>query len=144
MPASSNLGTSRPGARVSLVSGAGPGNGVGRGAAGNANMPFTCRMLEFLDAALAGALFSAAAPLLPSFGVLVSCWANKGKDKKALIARTRYDLRITFLPQRNSTYPVGRSALRVLEIVARRSAGIPPYVNFWPGDSTKYDRARCR
>src|SRR5258706_1696527 len=97
MPASSNLGTSRPGARVSLVSGAGPGNGVGRGAAGNANVPFTRTIPEFFDAALGGVPFSAAAPLLPSFGVLLFCWANNGKAKKALIATTRYDLRITFL-----------------------------------------------
>src|SRR6266850_2138872 len=105
MPASSNFGTSRPGARVSLVAAAGPGNGVGRGAAGNANMPFTRTMLEFFDAELAGALFSAAVPVFPSFAPLLFCCATSGKAKNALIAITRHDLRITFLPQRNSPNP---------------------------------------
>src|SRR6266403_3477372 len=130
MPASSNLGTSLPGRRASLVPGAGSGNGVGRGAAGNANVPFTRTMPEFFDAGLGRAPFSAAAPLLPSFGVLLFCWANKGKAKKALIARTRHDLRINFLPQRNSTHPVGRSPLRVLEIVAHRFSGHPALRQF--------------
>src|ERR1700682_560023 len=120
MPASSYLGTSLPGSRESLVASFGPGNGVGCEAAGNANVPFTCTMPKFFDAGLAGAPFSAAAPLLPSFNVLLFCWANNGRAKKALIARTRHNLRITFLPQRNSTYLVARSPLRVLEIIARR------------------------
>src|SRR5882672_6373879 len=92
MPASSNFGTSRPGGRVSLVAAAGPGKGVGRGAAGNANMPLTCTTLEFFDAELAGALFSAA---VPSFVPPLFCCANSGKAKNALIAITRHDLRIT-------------------------------------------------
>jgi len=101
MPAISYLGTNLPGGRVSSVAAAGPGNGVGRGAAGNANMPFTRTTLEFLDAELGGALFSAAVPVLPSFGALLFCWATNGNAKKALIASTRHDLRITFLPQRD-------------------------------------------
>src|SRR6266404_4650166 len=103
MPAISYLGTSLPGGRVSLVASAGPGNGVGRGAAGNASMPFTRTTLEFFGAELAGALFSAAFPLFPSFGALLFCCANSGKAKNALIARSMHDLRITFLPQRNFT-----------------------------------------
>src|SRR6267143_5402636 len=105
MPAISYRGTSLPGGRVSSVAAAGPGNGVGRGAAGNANMPFTCTTLEFLDADLAGAFFSAAVPVFPSFLPLLFCWANNGKAKNALIVITTHDLRITFLPQRNATDP---------------------------------------
>src|SRR5467141_2691179 len=101
MPAISCLGTSLPGGRVSSVAAAGPGNGLGRGAAGNANMPFTSAMQEFFDAEPAAALLSAAVPLFPSFGALLFCCANNGKAKKALIARTRHDLRIAFLPQNN-------------------------------------------
>ena len=101
MPAISCLGTSLPGGRVSSVAAAGPGNGVGRGAADNANMPFMRRTLEFFGAELAGALFATAVPVFPSFVPLLFCWANNGKAKNAIIANARHDLRITFLPQRN-------------------------------------------
>src|SRR5216684_3836167 len=150
MPASSNFGTSRPGSRVSLVTGAGPGNGVGRGAAGNANIPFTCTTLEFLDAELAGALFSAAVPVFPSFAPRLFCCANSGKAKNALIAITRHDLRITYLPQRNSRNPVsipvvidvspaarplvigGRARqCAVLELVARKLRRHATNAYFW-------------
>jgi hypothetical protein len=101
MPAISYLGTSLPGGRVSSVAAAGPGNGVGRGAADNANMPFMRTTLEFFGAELAGALFATAVPVFPSFVPLLFCWANNGKAKNAIIANARHDLRITFLPQRN-------------------------------------------
>src|SRR5882762_5697374 len=106
MAASSNFGTSRPGGRVSWVAAAGRGNGVGRAAAGHANTPFTCTTLEFLDAELAGALFSAAVRVLPSFTPLLSCCANSGKAKNALIAVTRHDLRITSSLEQNSPNPL--------------------------------------
>src|ERR1700720_3156345 len=104
MAAISYLGTSLPGGRESLVASVGPGKGLGRGAAGNANVPFTCTMLEFFDVEPAGALFSAAVPLLPSSRGSLFCWANNDKTKKALIARIRHNLRIIFLPQKNSTH----------------------------------------
>jgi hypothetical protein len=65
-------------------------------------MPFTRTTPEFFDAELAGPLFSAAVPVFPSFAPLLFCCANSGKAKNALIAITTHDLRITFLPQRNS------------------------------------------
>src|SRR6266850_6448167 len=87
MLASSYLGTSLPGEVVSLAA-PGPGNGAGRGAPGNAKMPFTCTTVEPFDAELAGELFSAAGPLFPSLVPPLFCCANNGKAKNALRARS--------------------------------------------------------
>jgi hypothetical protein len=61
-------------------------------------------MPEFFDAE-AGALFSAAVPVFPSFVPLLFCCANNGKAKNAIIIIATHNLRITFLPQRNTTDP---------------------------------------
>src|SRR5580765_4365349 len=100
---SSNFGTSRPGGTALFAAEADPGNGVGRGTAGNANMPFRRTTPESFDAVFAGTLFSAAVPVFPSCTPLLFCWAANGNAKRALTATN--NLRITFLPQRDSSDP---------------------------------------
>ena len=97
MPAISYLGTSLPGGRVSFVVAAGPGNGVGRGTAGDANTPLMGTALLVAAGLFAAALFSAAAPLFPSPVPLLFCWAHRGTAKNAPIASIRHDLRIAIL-----------------------------------------------
>src|SRR6266568_9245460 len=98
MAASSYRGTSVPGARVSAEV-AGPGKGVGRGVAGNANRPFAAIGLLLPVALLEDALFSAPAAVfvVSAPAPLFFCWAHNGKAKSALIASTAHPLRITFL-----------------------------------------------
>src|SRR6266581_3131070 len=98
MAASSYRGTSVPGARVSSEV-AGPGKGVGRGVAGNANRPFAAIGLLLPVALLEDALFSALAAVfvVSPPAPLFFCWAHNGKAKSAPIASTAHPLRITFL-----------------------------------------------
>ena len=100
MDAVSNRGRSVPGGRESVAAAADPGDGVGRGVAGNAKMFFAAAGLPPLVALSEAAFFSAlAATLLGSSpALLFFCCAHSGNAKNALIASAAHQLRISFLP----------------------------------------------
>src|SRR6266704_153306 len=139
MAASSYRGTSVPGARVSAEV-AGPGKGVGRGVAGNANRPFAAIGLLLPVALLEDALFSAPAAVfvVSPPAPLFFCWAHNGKAKSAPIASTAHPLRITFLlslmmnripfgsrlPGDRPQFPAGSvKRIAILPVVASSSPG---------------------
>src|SRR5260370_606355 len=107
MPATSYLGRSVPGGRESSARAADPGKGVGRGVAGNANMPFAATALLPPAALSEAAFFSAfAAAFLVSPSVPpLFCRAHSGKAKSALIANAAHQLRISLLPSFLSRNP---------------------------------------